>query len=69
MKIISGIKKLLPPDFDYTPFKIIGERSATNRIEYGWIIYDLLNHFIRTLGDNIVTTYDYKHLEKQTQKL
>lgn len=63
------MKKLFPPDFDYTSFKIIGDREATNQIEYGWIVYDLLNHFIRTLNDNIVTNHDYKLLEGQTQKL
>ena len=32
-------------------------------------MYDLMNHFVRALGESIVSSYDYKLLEGQTQKL
>ena len=40
----------------------------TNILGHGWIIYDLLEVFIKSMEDNIITAYDYERLEKQTQK-
>jgi hypothetical protein len=60
---------MLPEGFDFTDLEDLFSREIRNQMDYGLLILNLLEYFIRVTSDNLIKMTDYYALEAQTQKL
>jgi hypothetical protein len=69
LQIINGLNTFLPEGFDFTELEELFSSKISNQMDYGLLILNLLDYFIRVISENLVKFSDYTVLESQTQKL
>ncbi len=59
MQIINSLEVLLPEGFDFSDLEDLFNREIKNQIDYGLLILNLLEYFIRVISDNLIKLNDY----------